>query len=232
MLQAVDWVAGQVATPLSLRVRLADGLRLGGRVERVRSLDGGLVLEWVTASRRPNERLRLTAWLHLVAAVAAGHPVRGARIVAATDAPDPERAAGTWLAFDGDSEQAGAVLQDCLAVWRQARRLPARLFARTSPVVAELALDAGDALHGGGPGPRELRAVSEAFFGTSRLTGDVEELWVQPLFGDYDPTADLTERAPEGLVGLARRVWGPLLAGARAGETLSERWAPGGEVTP
>jgi exodeoxyribonuclease V gamma subunit len=223
-------VAGQPgAAPLALAVRLDADTELFGSAADVRWRGERCLLEWLTASRTPNDRLQLLAWLHVLVAAAMGAPVVGARLVGAGTAARAARAAGQFLAWDGSPDSARALLADAVAVWRGARRRPLKLFRRTSGGLADVLAGVPD------DEPRPLsdpdvrgaafKAVRTGWEGAFQRAGDRDDVWVAPCFGGYDPVRDLDDPHPEGLVALARRVWLPAKRAATAGAALAEEWA-------
>lgn len=220
-LRAID---GEAADGLELSVGLDGGLLLIGRVDDVIRRHDELLLQWHTPSAGPNERLRLLAWLHLLAAVAAGHQVAGARLVGYRSQGSSRRAGGDFLTFAGTGNDARAALEDLIRVWRSARRQPIPLFRRTSSAAAETLARVGDDL--GARGARTLlaAAVAEGWSGGFNAQGDVDDPWIRTFFVDYDPIDQLDEPGELGLLGLARRVWLPVVRGLDRGRDLGAAW--------
>ena len=226
VLANLDDVAGDLAAGLELSVRLdADQPLLVGRVGHVIERGGELLLQWHTPSKQANERVKMTAWVHLLAAVAAGHPVAGARLVGYGSEANSRRAGGDFLAFDGAAEGARAVLMDLLAVWRLARQRPLPLFPRTSSGAAQVlaGADAGAA----GAQVRLAQAVVTGWHGAFGGRGDIEDPWVATFFVDYDPVDHLDDDGPHSLIGLARRVWVPVARALERGRELGTSWRAG-----
>lgn len=217
-------VHGEPDGGLELSVSLEDGSRLVGRADdRVRA-DGGALLQWHTPSAGANDRLQLLAWLHLLAAVAAGEDVAGARLVGHRSGSNSRRAGGDFLAFEGTPEEARAALTDLVAVWRSARDRPVPLFRRTSASAAGVLSQVGDDLSSPGAGLKLVGAVATGWSGGFNAQGDVEDPWVRTFFVDYDPLDHLDDRGPLSLLGLARRVWLPVIQGLSRGKPLGAAW--------
>ena len=220
---AYDAWNGQVVQrdPISLRV---GGITLAGRPERVRERGDELVLEWATASSADSAKKKLTAWVTVLAARAAGWPVVAGRIVGK---PKHGKASEALIAAPSPDE-ARATLQDLVAIWQLGRRRPLPLFAKTSEVIAKKVGQV--APNEPPPNAEALRAtlvggVKAAWFGVPErgIRGDIDDRWIATLFPDYDPTRDLDDLlAPErdGLVDLANRVWGPVTKAKLAKDAL------------
>jgi len=218
-------IAGESASGLELEVPLQGGLRLVGRVEHVVERDGELLLQWCTPSKEASERLRMVAWLHLLAAVATGSPVVGARLVGYGSSTRAKCAGGLFLSFAGDAAAARATLEDLAGVWRLARCCPLPLFEKTSTAVAKV-LEGLEAEPDIDAVRAELVAgVSTAWSGSGDERGDIQNPWIATLFADYDPVDHLGDEGSDSLVGLARTVWLPVVEGLEAGKAvLAAAW--------
>ncbi len=192
-----------------------DGLRLAGRVDRVRrSADGALLLEWLVAGKVGAGKRALRAWVHLLAACATaedGVSLAGARILG-VHGKEPE----TWLAAPS-KDDAAAMLADLVAVWRRARRRPLPLFEKTSAALA-----AGLPAPGQAADPKKVsRArgkVASAWegssFGGNTIPGEREDRQIAALWAGWSPldgSLDPADAEPFGFVDLAARVWAPLI---------------------
>ena len=220
-LEAVD---GHTADPLDLSVPLGDGWRLVGRVDNVRTRGEEHLLQWYTASATANERLKLRAWLHLLAARAAGHEVVGARLVGYKSRETGEAAGGDFLTFSGDAAAARARLEELVALWRLARGRPLMLFRMTSSAIADVLVTYDDDLGARGAWVRLTGAVAAAWHGTREARGDVQNPWIATLFVDHDPLDHLEDDSDLGLIALARQVWLPVSRALQGGKAMAEAW--------
>lgn len=220
-------VAGRRTDALELSVQVVGGPMLIGRAQHVLQRGEQLLLQWHTPSAGPNERDKLIAWVHLLAARASGHPVVGARIVGfgsrATD-----KAGGAFLAFHGTDDDARTALGRLVEVWRVARERPLPLFRKTSSATAAVLATRGDDLHAPGVRVRLVGQVAEAWRGGFRRRGDVEDPWIATFFVDYEPIDDLDDERDFSLIGLARRVWLPLERALAGGTELASGWRAAG----
>ena len=244
LLEALEACAGELQTLPALSVPLSDGLLLVGCAPRARRRnDGVLLLEFPWASKEANAITRMRAWLHLLAAQAARHPVGAARTVARANSASEGAAAGTFLEPLADREAALVLLGQLVGVWRQARRQPLELFERTSPLLAAACLRVTPAAAVPGHEPvslsdrlaqePELRAAlakqaEQGWFKNDWARTDQDDEWVQALFTDYDPREHLRSVEDHGLLGLMQTVWLPLVGAEAAGRELPREWAPGG----
>jgi exodeoxyribonuclease V gamma subunit len=217
-------VEGATVDGVELSVSLGQGPLLVGRVDDVLDRDGDLLLQWHTPSSGANDRLKLIAWLHLLAAVASSRPVAAARLVGHGSTSSSGRTGGDFLAFGGDVEEARELLQSVLDVWRLARDRPLPLFRGTSYRVAAEVYRMGDESQTPGARSQLVKAVAEGWQGGRFSRGDVEDPWVQTFFVDYDPIDHLDDASEWGLLSLARRVWLPIFAGEARGKSLRESW--------
>ena len=227
LLANVAEVDGSPREGVELSVLLTDGPLLTGRVSDVLERDGELLLQWRTPSSSANERLRLTAWIHLLAATASGVPVAGARLVGYGSAGNSKRSGGDFLRFDGDAERARDLLQDLVGVWRAARERPVPLFRKTSLEAAGALVRCGGDLEAPGARSALASAVARGWSGGFRSSGDVEDPWIRTFFVDYDPVDHLDERGPGSLVDLAQRVWEPIVVSLQQGSALAAGWLVG-----
>lgn len=221
--------------PISLQIA---GLTLRGRPERIRQLGDELVLEWVTASRVESAKRKLTAWVTLLAARAAGWPVVAARIVGK---PSGGKADEVLLRPPTPGEEL-RLLENLIAIWQLGRRKPLPLFSGTSAVIGEklASFAAAAEKQGTAVSADELRnkladAVQKKWLGDPArgVYGDSQDRWIAMVFANYDPTYDLDDvLAPDadGLVDLATRVWSPLESAKVKAETLAN-WLPVAEET-
>jgi exodeoxyribonuclease V gamma subunit len=223
-------VAGEVTDSLELGVQLDDGMQLTGAVHDVVLLDGKLLLQWWTPSSQANDKARLGAWLHLLVAVAAGHPVAGARLVGHGSSTKTKAAGGDFMVFNGTVEEARAALAGHVAVWRRARQEPLPLFPKTSMAAAKVLLDHEDDLDAPGARVALVGAVATGFHGDKFTKGDIHDRWITTFFVDYDPTQQLRGEEAYSLIGLARRVWYPVLRGLNKGKGLARDWKRRGEA--
>ncbi|MBW2254909.1 MAG: exodeoxyribonuclease V subunit gamma, partial [Deltaproteobacteria bacterium] len=219
-LHAID---GDCAAGLELSVKPEEGPLLVGRVGDVVGRDGELLLQWHTPSSQANERLALVAWLHLLAAVACGHPVVGARLVGYRSWATSKRAGGDFLAFEGTAEEARTALAGLVEVRRLARERPIPLFRRTSFAAAKV-LEQEQDLSAPGAWARLVGAVAEGWVGGYHSRGDIDDPWISTFFVDYDPIDQLGEEDELSLIGMARRVWLPVQRGLSAGKALGPSW--------
>lgn len=217
-------IGGEPAGGLELSVKLEGGPLLVGRVGHVRERDKQHLLQWCTPSKGANERLKLVAWLHLLAAVASGHAVVGARLVGYASRATPKRAGGDFLAFEGTAEEARTALHDLTEVWRTARARPLPLFRKTSCAAGGVLDAVGDDLGAPGARVRLIGAVAEGWRGGYNSHGDVGDVWISTFFVDYDPLDHLDDESALSLIGLARRVWLPMHRGLGAGNELGSTW--------
>jgi exodeoxyribonuclease V gamma subunit len=231
LLLTLDAVDGAPADGLDLRIALQGGFQLLGRVGRVRtrdrlSADGAsdgteLLLQWHSVSKESSSKMKMAAWLHLLTAVALGHPVVGARLVGWGDTSTAKKAAGDFLMFEGGPDEARAQLEEFVALWRRARTCPVPLFVVTSYKAAEVLHAFGSSA---GVNVRLRAAVSEGWSGTKQIRGDTADRWIGTFFGDYDPLDHLDDVGEHSLLGLAERVWQPLVRGLEAGVSLAQTW--------
>jgi exodeoxyribonuclease V gamma subunit len=208
-----DAAVGVTAKVAAMAVELADGTtvhapELGGRCDGDRWL-----LQWTTASGKPNEALRLEAWAALLVARAAGPGDCSAHLVGTAD---KDGDAQIWLAAPSDADSARALLADLVSLWRLARCRPVPLFAKTSMGLAQLARNES------GRARTAARVLADWFH---EDYGDVRDPAVRALYGDFDPVAALDDPTTDALVGLALRVWGPFLAAVDAGKAEKARWS-------
>ncbi len=203
----VHEIDGEAIDQPRVSLVLADGTTLSGDLAQVFGRDDHLLLHWVTASKQPNEKLQLRAWLALLAAQAAGLAVAAARVVGVDE---NDRKAERWFVAP-PPEEARRLLSDLVAIWRAGRCQPLPLFARTSPALADVLLK--DAV---APAASLQRVLAENWVGDDHASGDGDDPAILRLFGDEAP-ADLAHPAgPLSLRGLAERVWLPMLAHAVA----------------
>ena len=224
MLENLHAIDGDRSEGLELGVKLEQGPLLVGRVEQGVARDGELLLQWYTSSSSANDRLKLVAWLHLLAAVASGHTVVGARLVGYGSTANSNRAGGDFLAFDGTAGEARTALQGLVEVWRIARQRPIPLFRHTSCAAAGVLDESEDDLDSPGMAVRLAGEVATAWSGGYRSQGDIDDPWISAFFVDYDPIDHLRDDNSVSLINLARRVWLPVLRGLRKGRELGPRW--------
>ncbi len=217
-------IAGQPSGPVEIALQLEGAPLLIGRVERVVSRDDRSLLQWHTPSARANDRARLGAWLHLLAARASGARVEGARLVGHRARADGRGAGGDFLAFRGEREEAAALLADLVDVWRAARSAAVPLFRRTSATAAAALHRLYDSLDRPGARLRVAGAVTAGWSGGFDAVGDREDPWIRTFFIDYDPLDHLDDGGDLDLLGLSRRVWLPLVRGLAAGRALRAPW--------
>jgi exodeoxyribonuclease V gamma subunit len=222
-------VGGLCSAPLELSLPLPCGLHLVGRAEDVRERQGELLMQWHSASQSPNEAARLTGWIHLLVAVASGHPVSGARLVGYGSSAGKNRkgehyAGGDFLLFDGDAASALAALDQLVSVWKNARRRPLPLFRRTSSAIANILYSERENLGSSATFSQMVQKASEAWYGNRFVKGDIEDPWIATFFVDYDPIDHLEEQGEDSLVGLATRVWVPVYKGLDQGKDLGFAW--------
>ena len=220
-LNAVDGTPGD-AIELSLQLDGAPVL-IGG-CDLVSTRGDELLLQFYTPSKAPNERLKMHAWLSLLATTACGVPVAGARLVGHGSSATLKSAGGEFMVFEGSAEDASATLARLVAIWRQARRRPLPLFKKTSHVIASV-LDkaAGDALDAS-TRSEIVTKVETAWNGGFKSKGDIEDSWVRAFYVDYDPVDHLDDVDELSLIGLARCVWSPIVSGLEAGKRLGPEW--------
>jgi exodeoxyribonuclease V gamma subunit len=168
-LAAID---GTPTDGLELSVQVADGPQLVGRVDDVLQRGDELLLQWSTSSSSPNERTQLIAWLHLLAAKAAGHSVVGARLVGYDSTPKVKAAGGDFLVIGGSVEEARAQLQTLVDVWRAARNRALPLFRMTSSLAGRSLADVGGDLTAEGARAKLTGAVAKGWGGTQYTRGD------------------------------------------------------------
>jgi len=202
-------------------------------VDSVQTHDGRLLMQWHSASQSPNETARLKGWLHLLAAIACGHPVAGARLVgygssAGTPRSGPRKgeryAGGDFLTFDEDAASALAELNALAGIWQQARLRPLPLFKHTSSALGEILYKERDNLAALGTQSKLVQKTSDAWYGNKFSKGDIEDPWIATFFVDYDPIDHLEEVGEDTLKGLATRVWVPVFKSIEQGKPLGFAW--------
>ena len=121
-------------------------------------------------------------------------------------------------------EAARDTLADLLSIWRRARMRPVELFEKTSAVIAN-GLDANAVVSD----KARLEAEASWFEGDSHGDNprppECASRWNGPFFRHFDPRDALGRGAtidPDGLVGLAERVWGRLSAASTKGAASSD----------
>ena len=232
-LKVFDGLAGEVIEPPAVRLTLADGLILSGRAAGARQHGSAIMLEWLGASACGRAKDAMKAWVHGLAARAAGHEVLAARVVGRGAKPDGKGGKpGSYVwAPPFDPEACRAELEALVAVWRRARVRLLPLFEETSRALAKTDAQAFD-----DPEARR-RALIKAARGAwpaSDYGGDLEDRWVAAAFSDFDPAAelealgDLADAGPESVLGLARRVWGPIPGAADDGVKVITGWSTEG----
>lgn len=174
----------------------------------------GDCLGWVTASKSNQNRGLLKAYVHLLAAVAAGLPVRKARVVGG-DAAQVLRIGAPGDDPAGLADEAKAALTRLIAVWRAGRARPLPLFEKTSCALATAMGDDGSI----GDIFAAADKVEDAWSG--RLP-EVDDASIRAFFGDFDPVSHIdqgpvAERDPLGFTALAARVWQPVRAAVKLG---------------
>jgi exodeoxyribonuclease V gamma subunit len=217
-------VDGECSEGLVLSVELDDGLKLVGGVADVVARGDELLLQWATPSCDANERLLLVAWLHLLAAIANGHAVVGARVVGYGSPSSSKRAGGDFLVFGGTAEDARTALQGLADVWRLARQRPIALFRKTSYAAAGALCQFDDDPSARGARTKLADSVAQGWEGGYHTRGDIDDSWVATFFVDYDPMDDLDDESPWSLIDLARRVWLPIHRALRLGKDLGPCW--------
>ncbi|MEC9466051.1 MAG: exodeoxyribonuclease V subunit gamma [Myxococcota bacterium] len=206
---------------VDLSLVMENGLQLYGRVERVRVRNGRQLLEWYTASSVANERARMNAWVHLLAATATGHPVDGARLVGYLSTKG-DHAPGLFLRAPSSAGEAKRILQDLVSVRDRALRSPVRLFKQTSLAFAE-SLKNQEVSDDGQKAMREHeKSVTTAWLGTSHGRGDVSSEAISTFFADFEPWQHLDETDEWSFSALTRRVWMPLVEAGHANEDEPE----------
>ena len=198
---AVTWPRAELP---DISLRLADGTDLSCGLPQAHTRDDGqTLLQWMTSSKRPGNKLQLQAWLTLLTARAAGLPVTAARLICAAES---DKAAELWW-LAPSVDDARQVLDDLVAIWRAARCQPLPLFPQTSPAIAALLAQDPDA-----PVAQLQQLLADHWIGDDNARGDASDAAVARLFGE-DPPLDLAaDPGPLGLRALASRVWLPLLA--------------------
>ena len=201
-----DALPGVTVEREAIAVDLTCGISLSGRPDRVREVEGGLVLDWIEAGAPTTTKRQLRVWLTTLAATAAGWPVLAGHMIGKHESqlvlrPPPP-------------DEARRLLEDLAGVWQLGRRTPLRLFDKTSTALASRYPDAPPPPEDAAATRTKLaNAIRTPWFGTDNSRGDLDDRWISALFGDYDPTRDLNDVAaplPDGLLDLALRIWRPL----------------------
>jgi exodeoxyribonuclease V gamma subunit len=184
-------------------LRMADGTELACALPEAHERDGEFLLQFLTPSSKPSEKLKLQAWLTLLAARADGVPIAAVRAVGSADAA---RTAEAWLQ-PPSQDDAKLLLADLVAIWRAARCQPLPLFPATSPKLAVLLAHDPDA-----PAASLRHVLAASWTGDDFNRGDIADAAVLQLFGDVPPLDLIEDDGPLGLRALAMRVWVPLQA--------------------
>lgn len=158
-------------------------------------------LVWTSASKKPNLRSQLVAWITLLVACASGQPVRAAWVVGCST---------TFELRAPAVDEARAHLRALVDTWKSVRRGPLLLF----PSLSCHAL-AGRRDHPGVPARAILLETRERWEGAPFVRGDVTDPWVSALFGHLS-IEDLGDVA-DTVIANAERVWGALLDARREG---------------
>ncbi len=199
--QRVAHLAWPACPAPDVALRLDDGTELYGNVPAAYEREGQRLLHWATASKQPNAKAQLTAWLTLLVARASGEPVAAARVAGSAEKNSD---AETWF-VPPTAEEAHALLVDLVTIWRAARNAPLPLFARTSPAAAaKLAAD---------PEAPLQAVLATAWTGGEYASGDADEPAVVRLFGAEPPRDLALADGPWSLRDLATRVWVPVIRG-------------------
>lgn len=122
--EAANALRGESVAPSRITVVLGDGLVLSGRAQVERERDGARMLSWMVASKADKPKHHLRAYVHLIAARAAGLPVEAAGVVG-TDGC-------RILTSDLDADASRAALEALASVWRAAREGPVPCFTEVS----------------------------------------------------------------------------------------------------
>jgi len=208
MRETYDRVKGQVVEEGDWRVELGCGLKLAGEADRVRELDGSLLLEWLVPGSTDSPKRAMKAWAHLLAARHNNEHVVGARMVGA-------KANVLWLAAPGSKDEARARLTELGEAWRRGRRQPLYLFPKSSWELAKM-LASKDPAELKDPAFRRKAAgaVRPKWFGVPMSEGDIQDRWIAELFADYDPARALEEDpdpASNPFIDLAVKVYCPVV---------------------
>lgn len=190
-----DEIPGRPTGPLTTSCAV-DGLALTATIADVRADGDDRRFVWVTASKAPNLRLELTAWIALLVTISAGTRAHSAHLIG--------RAGSLELRAPPDADEARRHLATLIATWRAVRRGPVLMFPSLSRAVARASKGAPDA----SPGDL-LDAAGAAWTGNAWTPGDADDPWVAPLFGHR--TIDDLAADAEPILALATSVWGPLL---------------------
>jgi exodeoxyribonuclease V gamma subunit len=228
VVQHVSAIECELGSGLELSLLLADGIQLYGRVERIRSFEGRHLLEWYTASNRPNAKLRMRAWLHLLVAKAMGHPVEGARLVGAKTTGSQSKLAGEFLMAPATATEAQALVEDLIEVWQTAQRRPIPLFQVTSSKLAEELQKPHKKLTPAQVRSKLIETVMTQWYGDGfDKRGDQNEPEIAAFFGRFEPVMDPDCTDPLSFMGLMRRVWQPLVQAMKPGDDrpdLAKTW--------
>ncbi len=231
---------GDPSDPLTARAVVA-GLLLHDTVEEVRHVDGRFDLVWRLPSKEPSASETLRAWIGLLVAKAAQHPVRDAHLIGTEK--------HVKLVAPTEVSEAEALLDGLVGLYQRIRSEVVLLFPKLSwEVVREearrkrgIAAKAGSAPTDAGdcdaktasPGRRATEAAREtgqehasdgavaldegslsntvrsAWEGSTASNGDVDDAFVQALFGHL--TFDDLRGDGSAIIALARDLYGPLL---------------------
>ncbi|MBM4345188.1 MAG: exodeoxyribonuclease V subunit gamma, partial [Deltaproteobacteria bacterium] len=193
-------------------------LRVQGTPPAVQAWQGQWLLQWIVANVEPKPKHELAAWIHLLAARAAGLPAIGARVVGGRAKAGSKGAlAEATLACDLPPAQALALLGDYGRIWLAARHRPLPLFARTSSCLASAVAE-------GATGREMAKKIAVPWFGNENSAGECEDRHIAAFFGHYDAPADVADPRTDGLRDLAQRVWLPIATARGAGEALAKAW--------
>ena len=119
---------------------------------------------------------------------------------------------------------AQATLADLLSIWRLARTRPVELFEGTSAVLA-MRLDSNKVVSDTARLEAEASWFERKSYGDNPGPAESESRWNVPFFRHFDPRQPLGREGPvdpDGLVGLAERVWGRLNAASKSNAAPSE----------
>ena len=219
MRDAFATVGGQVCEEGPWTVALDCGITVSGSAQRVRELNGELLLEWLVPSKADSEKVLLNGWVHLLAARACDPRVVAARLVGSGTGTT---ASEQWLAVpDGEPSE---ILDDLATIWERGRRHPVPLLPKCSMAVATaFAGKSDDELLLAKVKSKAASEVRKAWEGRDEVPGTGSDRWVNTLHPDFDPDLAVADLEPDGFVDLARRVWEPVLKALD--DDLADGWA-------
>lgn len=189
----------------------ADGVRLTGSPDRIRrNGEGTLLYEWLLVGKVVEGHRTLRAWVHLLGACAGAEDetVIGAHLRGISG-----KGVDCFIAAPS-ADDARRILGDLVTIWSRSRQRPLPLFEKSSQKLS------AKLKRGATPSAEALATgIGDAWPGSNFVRGDLQDRHIGTLWAGYDPRLDpdLGDPSPpaDGLVGLARRVWLPLVSARR-----------------